>query len=108
MDWFHVHIKKFEVPGQRLFELVFPAHAAVFDHVFQSGKKYCFLKIWTDMDGRYGADDFRELEDFSVEINPFYDNEYILFSIHRFNDSMWTLSKKYENVHLVEARFLSY
>ena len=60
------------------------------------------------MDGRYGADDFRELEDFSVEINPFYDNEYILFSIHRFNDSMWTLSKKYENVHLVEARFLSY
>ena len=80
---------------------------SVFDYVFSSGKKKIFLKIWTDLGTSYGAEEFKELDRESVRMNPFYDNIYCLFSIHRFKDSMWDISKQYENVHLIEARFLT-
>lgn len=43
-----------------------------------------------------------------MRISPFYENDYVLFSIHRFRDDLWKLTRKYENVRLVEGRFLSY
>ena len=107
--WFHDHKNHYEIPGYSFSEL-FPDETGcpAFDHIYRSGRKHCFLKIWTDLDGRYGAADFSLLEELSVPISPFYDNEYFLFSIHRFRDNLWNLSRKYDNIHLVEARFLAY
>ena len=95
------------VPGHPFVEEFHEHSNYGFDHIYGNDKKKCFLKIWTDLDGRYGAKEYQPLEDNSVQLNPFYHNEYFLFSIHRFRDDLWDISKQYDNVHLVEARFLS-
>lgn len=107
IKWFNGHKNEYEIPGQRIVSEVKNDEGSVFDCVFSSGKKKIFLKIWTDLDTSYGAEEFKELDRESVRMNPFYDNIYCLFSIHRFKDSMWDISKQYENAHLIEARFLT-
>lgn len=99
---------KYEMAGHGMTEVSDQTEDSPFEHIHRSGKKMCFLKIWTDPDGRYGAKDFSALEEQSMKMNPFYDNDYFLFSIHRFRDSMWEISKRYDNVHLIEARYLSF
>jgi len=105
--WFLNRQDKYDVPGHPFVEEFHEHSNYGFDHIYGNGKKKCFLKIWTDLDGRYGAKEYQPLEDNSVQLNPFYHNEYFLFSIHRFKDDLWNISKQYDNVHLVEARFLS-
>ncbi len=106
--WFFNRRAKYEMHGHSFIEELHEHNNCNFDHIYGSGKKKCFLKIWTDLDGRYGAKEYQTLEEKSVQINPFYHNEYFFFSIHRFKDDLWAISKQYDNVHLVEARFLSY
>lgn len=106
--WFNDHKGRYESIGHGFTEYVPDTQDPIFDHIYRSGRRMCFLKIWTDIDSRYGSRAFKPLEDFSSNINPFYDNYYFLFSIHRFSDNMWELSKQYDNLHLVESRFLSF
>ncbi len=105
--WFENNKRKYEMAGHGMTEVSDQTEDSPFEHIHRSGKKMCFLKIWTDPDGRYGAKDFSALDEQSMKMNPFYDNDYFLFSIHRFRDSMWEVSKRYDNVHLIEARYLS-
>ena len=107
-SWFHERRLQFEISGHSFVENYRDTDGSLFDHIYSSANKKSFIKIWIDLDGRYGAEDFQRLEDASVKINPYYDNTYFLFSIHRFKDDLWKLSRQYENIHLVEARFLSY
>lgn len=107
MKWFANHETEFMYMWHGLTPEHYSNENYGFDHVFSSGKKKIFVKIWTDLDKHYGAQDFEKLDKASVSLNPFYDNIYCLFSIHRFSDSMWNLSKQWDNVHLVEARFLT-
>ena len=107
MQWFMSHKTEFSMLGHGLTPEHYPNGNYGFDHIFTSGRKKIFVKIWTDLDRHYGADDFKKYDKASVRLNPFYDNIYCLFSIHRFSDSMWKLSKQWDNVHLVEARFLT-
>ena len=107
MWWFGDHEYEYDMPGYSLIPEYYGAGNLGFDYIYGSGKKKIFIKIWADLGGHYGAGDFEKLEKESVKLNPFYENIYCLFSIHRFSDSMWNISKQYDNVHLIEARFLS-
>jgi AAA+ ATPase superfamily predicted ATPase len=107
MRWFFNRRGKYELDGHSFTEEFHERNNYDFDHIYGSGKKKCLLKIWTDLDGRYGAKEYQALEDNSVRINLFYHNDYFFFSIHRFKDDLWAISKQYDNVHLVEARFLT-
>ena len=106
--WFDDHKGRYESIGHGFTEFIPETGEPAFDHIYKSGRRMSFLKIWTDIDGRYGSKAFKPLEDHSSSINLFYDNYYFLFSIHRFSDSMWELSQQYDNLHLVESRFLSF
>jgi len=106
--WFDDHKRRYESIGHGFTEFIPETGEPAFDHIYKSGRRMCFLKIWTDIDGRYGSKAFKPLEDHSSSINTFYDNYYFLFSIHRFSDSMWELSQQYDNLHLIESRFLSF
>ena len=79
-----------------------------FDYVQEENHHRLFIKIWSDIGGRYGVKEYENIEEASMRISPFYENDYVLFSIHRFRDGLWKLTQKYENVRLVEGRFLSY
>ena len=35
-----------------------------------------------------------------------YENEYVICTVNRVPDSFWTLSKRYDNVHIVSQKML--
>ncbi len=76
-----------------------------FDLVFEDRRKFfiCFdcvpgaglpKQLWT------------EIEKATTKSRPFYDNEYFLCTVNRVPDSYWTLSKQYDNVHIIQHKSL--
>ncbi len=53
---------------------------------------------------------WKEIESSTTKARPFYENEYVICTVNRVPDSYWTLSKHYENVHIVklESLFATY
>lgn len=53
---------------------------------------------------------WKEIESSTTKDRPFYENEYIICTVNRVPDSYWTLSKHYDNVHIVklESLFATY
>ncbi len=44
---------------------------------------------------------WEEIDQATTQQRPFYQNEYYLLTVNRVPDSFWTLSKQYDNVHIV-------
>ena len=79
----------------------------IFDFAQKNGDRMFIARIWTDLDVIHGRDDYMIItEEIQKEI-PFYMVDLCLCSIHRFADDMWRISGTYDNVHLLEAKFLS-
>lgn len=79
----------------------------IFDFVQKNDERMFIAKIWTDLDVIHGEDDYIIItEEIQKEI-PFYMVDLCLCSIHRFADDMWRISRSCDNVHLLEAKFLS-
>ena len=53
---------------------------------------------------------WKEIESSTTKDRPFYENEYVICSVNRVPDSYWTLSKHYDNLHIVklESLFATY
>lgn len=49
---------------------------------------------------------WNEIENSTTKKRPFYENEYIICTVNRVPDSFWTLSKRYDNVHIVSQKML--
>ena len=49
---------------------------------------------------------WNEIETSTTKKRPFYENEYIICTVNRVPDSFWTLSKRYDNVHIVSRKML--
>ena len=49
---------------------------------------------------------WNEIENSTTKKRPFYENEYIICTVNRVPDSYWTLSKRYDNVHIVSQKML--
>lgn len=79
----------------------------VFDFVQRKRDRMLVMKIWTDQNTSYGNDEFEKIAAETEKELPFYNTEFFLFSIRRFSDSMWKVANRYDNVHLIESRFLS-
>ena len=79
----------------------------IFDFVQKNDERMFIAKIWTDLDVIHGRDDYIIItEEIQKEI-PFYMVDLCLCSIHRFADDMWRISRTCDNLHLLEAKFLS-
>jgi hypothetical protein len=49
---------------------------------------------------------WKEIENSTTKKRPFYENEYVICTANRVPDSFWTLSKRYDNVHIVSQKML--
>lgn len=49
---------------------------------------------------------WNEIENSTTKKRPFYENEYVICTVNRVPDSFWTLSKRYDNVHMVSQKML--
>lgn len=49
---------------------------------------------------------WKEIENSTTKNRPFYENEYIICTVNRVPDSYWTLSRNYDNVHIVKLSSL--
>lgn len=49
---------------------------------------------------------WKEIESSTTKDRPFYENEYVICTVNRVPDSFWTLSTKYDNVHIVKLSSL--
>ncbi|MCQ4022099.1 MULTISPECIES: hypothetical protein [unclassified Ruminococcus] len=49
---------------------------------------------------------WKEIENSTTKDRPFYENEYVICTVNRVPDSFWTLSKRYDNVHIVQLKSL--
>ena len=49
---------------------------------------------------------WKEIESSTTKERPFYENEYVICTVNRVPDSFWTLSTKYDNVHIVKLSSL--
>ncbi len=49
---------------------------------------------------------WKEIDQATTQQLPFYQNEYYLLTVNRVPDSFWTLSKQYDNVHIVQRKSL--
>ena len=49
---------------------------------------------------------WNEIENSTTKKRPFYENKYVICTVNRVPDSFWTLSKRYDNVHIVSQKML--
>ena len=56
--------------------------------------------------GKLTQELWKKIENSTTKDRPFYENEYIICTINRVPDSYWTLSTKYDNVHIVPLKSL--
>lgn len=49
---------------------------------------------------------WRKIDAVTSKISPFYENEYYICTVNRVPDSFWTLSKHYDNMHIVSQKML--
>lgn len=60
----------------------------------------------TTLGGKLTQKLWKEIEKSTTKERPFYENEYIICTVNRVPDSYWTLSKSYDNVHIVPLKSL--
>lgn len=49
---------------------------------------------------------WNEIENSTTKKRPFYENEYVIYTVNRVPDSLWKVSKTYDNVHIVSLKML--
>ena len=49
---------------------------------------------------------WREIDNVTSKTTPFYENEYYICTVNRVPDSLWKVSKTYDNVHIVSLKML--
>ena len=49
---------------------------------------------------------WNEIENSTTKKRPFYENEYYICTVNRVPDSLWKVSKTYDNVHIVSLKML--
>ena len=76
-----------------------------FDFAFTSDTGYYAYFDCTLGEGLTGRL-WEEIDQATTKQQPFYKNEYYLLTVNRVPDSFWNLSKKYDNVHIVQKKSL--
>lgn len=73
-------------------------------------KRAVYAYYDTTPGGKLTQNLWKEIESSTTKDRPFYENEYIICTVNRVPDSYWTLSKHYDNVHIVklESLFATY
>lgn len=69
-------------------------------------KRAVYAYYDTTLDGKLTQKLWKEIEKSTTKDRPFYENEYIICTVNRVPDSYWTLSKSYDNVHIVPLKSL--
>ena len=65
-----------------------------------------FVKIWDDIDNTRGTRDWEKIQEAVLQANTFYKSEIVLCSLRRFREEMWKHPRSYQNLHLMEARYM--
>lgn len=76
-----------------------------FDFAYEK-KRAVYAYYDTTPGGKLTQKLWKEIERSTTKERPFYENEYIICTINRVPDSYWTLSKHYDNVHIVKLSSL--
>ena len=76
-----------------------------FDFAYEK-KRAVYAYYDTTLGGKLTQKLWKEIEKSTTKDKPFYDNEYIICTVNRVPDSYWTLSKMYDNVHIVPLKSL--
>lgn len=76
-----------------------------FDFVYEK-KRAVYAYYDTIPGGKLTQKLWKEIEKSTTKDKPFYDNEYIICTVNRVPDSYWTLSKRYDNMHIVPLKSL--
>lgn len=69
-------------------------------------KRAVYAYYDTTLGGKLTQKLWKEIEKSTTKDRPFYENEYIICTVNRVPDSFWTLSKHYDNVHIVPLKSL--
>lgn len=69
-------------------------------------KRAVYAYYDTTLGGKLAQKLWKEIENSTAKDRPFYENEYIICTVNRVPDSNWTLSKLYDNMHIVPLKFL--
>ena len=77
-----------------------------FDYVQRNGDRMLFVKIWDDIDNTRGTKDWEKIQEAVLQANTFYKSEIVLCSLRRFREEMWKHPRSYQNLHLMEARYM--
>lgn len=76
-----------------------------FDFACQKGRNvYAYFN--TTLGYGLSASIWKEIETVTTKSTSFYQNEYYICTVNRVPDSFWTLSKRYDNVHIVSQKML--
>ena len=65
-----------------------------------------FVKIWDDIENTRGTRDWEKVQEAVIQVNTFYRSEIVLCSLRRFREEMWKHPRSYQNLHLMEARYM--
>lgn len=76
-----------------------------FDFAYEK-KRAIYAYYDTTLGGKLTQRLWKEIEKSTTKDRPFYENEYIICTVNRVPDSYWTLSKSYDNVHIVSLKML--
>ena len=80
--------------GNVTFDLAYEKKQAVYAYYDTTPGGKLTQKLW------------KEIESSTTKDRPFYENEYVICTVSRVPDSFWTLSKHYDNVHIVSQKML--
>lgn len=69
-------------------------------------KRAVYAYYDTTLGGKLTQKLWKKIEKSTTKNRPFYENEYIICTVNRVPDSYWTLSKSYDNVHIVPLKSL--
>ena len=76
-----------------------------FDFAYEK-KRAVYAYYDTTPGGKLTQKLWKEIESSTTKDRPFYENEYVICTVNRVPDSYWTLSKHYDNVHIVKLESL--
>lgn len=77
----------------------------VFDFAYEK-KRSVYAYYDTGVNSSLTQALWKEIEKSTTKNRPFYENEYIICTVNRVPDSYWTLSRNYDNVHIVPLKSL--
>ncbi|MBR0277821.1 MAG: hypothetical protein IJQ50_05120 [Clostridia bacterium] len=78
----------------------------VFDYIYDYGGDTIFVKIFSSLTDHFTKENFVRFKKAADSFNTTQNSTYILFSVHRFSDYCWDMSKKYDNLRLVQLTSL--